>query len=77
MRGGPSWVEPPPLEWAHCLDALGECNKVCAEALRRVVAACPGSAELARASSAGGRPASAGGEAPGEQLLPFLPLNWR
>lgn len=81
VRGAPQWAEPAQLEWPRCLDALGECNKVCSEALRRVVAACPGSAELARAAGAapaGGRPGSAAaGESPGEQLLPFLPHNWR
>lgn len=74
MRGAPQWGEPSQLEWRHCLDPLGECNKVCSEALRRVVEACPGSAELARAAS--GRPgSSAAAESPGEQLLPFLPHN--
>lgn len=69
----------PALEWRQCMDDLGESNKVCAEALRRVVEACPGSAELARASSGiggaiGGAGGGVSGGVGGEQLLPFLPV---
>ena len=49
------------LEWVHCMDDLGECNKLCAEALGRVVDACPGSSQLL--GSSGSR---------AEQLMPFL-----
>ncbi len=70
------------LEWPYCMDDLGESNKVCAEALRRVVDACPGSAELVRAASGSNMysviESSGGGGVVGdggEQLLPFLPGN--
>jgi hypothetical protein len=43
------------------MDDLGECNKLCAEALGRVVDACPGSSQLL--GSSGSR---------AEQLMPFL-----
>jgi hypothetical protein len=68
------------LEWPYCMDDLGESNKVCAEALKRVVDACPGSAELVKVVSGSkmynvvdghGDGANVGGE----QLLPFLPGN--
>ena len=77
--------QPVALEWRLCMDDLGESNKVCVEALRRVVEACPGSAELARATSgfAVGTASGGGGGGRGgddvmmnntsEQLLPFLP----
>lgn len=71
------------LEWPYCMDDLGESNKVCAEALKRVVDACPGSAELVRAdhnskmhSGVDGVGGDDGGANVGsEQLLPFLPGN--
>jgi hypothetical protein len=63
---------PPQAEWRQCMDDLGEVNKVCAEALRRVAAACPGAGGLARAAGAAGAPAA---RSPGERLLPFLPSN--
>ncbi|KAH7623253.1 hypothetical protein Ndes2526B_g01675 [Nannochloris sp. 'desiccata'] len=59
------------LEWPYCMDDLGESNKVCAEALKRVVDACPGSAELVSGSKMYSGVESVGGE----QLLPFLPGN--
>ena len=66
------------LGWRQCMDDLGESNKVSAEALRRVVEACPGSAELARASSGLGAGMDGGGIGAsgvgGDQLLPFLPV---
>lgn len=78
------------LEWRFCVDDLGEGNKVCSEALRRVVEACPGVEGLAAAISlplpnlskrdgidvAHVQEESAPG--PGEQLLPFLPptVGW-
>lgn len=52
------------------MDDLGESNKVCSEALRRVVVACPGAAELAKAASGLDSRMSSGQR---EQLLPFLP----
>lgn len=45
-----------PLEWARCMDDMGESNNVCAEALRRVVESSPGSAELVKAVGGGGAP---------------------
>jgi hypothetical protein len=50
VRGAPQWGEPVQLEWRLCIDDLGEGNKVCSEALRRVVEACPGVEGLARAA---------------------------
>lgn len=38
--------EEAPLEWRHCMDDLGASNKLCSEALERVMRACPGSAQL-------------------------------
>lgn len=77
VRGAPQWGEAVQLEWRQCMDELGESNKACSEALRRVVEACPGSAELARAASAGLRPRGSPAEGGvGEQLLPFLPGHW-
>lgn len=57
------------LEWLQCMDENGQGNRVCSEALRRVVDACPGVEELIKAGSADDGAQSAG---PGEQLLPFL-----
>lgn len=54
----------PPLEWPRCMDDLGASNKLCSEALERVMRACPGSAQLLWGSS--------GGHTASESLLPFL-----
>ncbi len=55
------------LEWKNCMDDLGECNKLCAEAMARVVQACPGSAALLAVHNKG--QASSGAS---NTLLPFL-----
>lgn len=47
--------------WPVCMDDLGECNKLCAVALARIVEACPGASLLQGRSNS-----------IGEQLLPFL-----
>jgi len=74
----PQWAETVQLEWRQCMDDLGELNKVCSEALKRVVDACPGAAELAKAASGHGmESASTGGIGQREQLLPFLPVAWQ
>ena len=56
--------EEPPLEWPHCMDDLGATNKLCSEALQRVMRACPGSAQLLWGNS--------GGHTRQESFLPFL-----
>jgi len=53
------------LSWPYCMDDLGECNKLCAEALARVVGACPGASSLRSSRSLSA----------GDQLLPFLTSN--
>lgn len=53
-----------PLQWPHCMDDLGASNKLCSEALERVMRACPGSAQLLWGSS--------GGHATSDSFLPFL-----
>jgi hypothetical protein len=63
------------LEWPHCMDDLGGSNKLCSEALERVIWACPGSAQLLwgnTGSGAGGgaRPVSHSSR---DSFLPFLP----
>lgn len=76
------------LEWPFCIDDLGESNKVCSEALRRVVESCPGIEGLANAISlplpnslnregddlSGAQDVQLGTSS-GEQLLPFLQLS--
>lgn len=57
----------PPLEWPQCMDDLGSSNRVCSEALERVVRACPGSAQLLW----GGERSS--GHVSRDSFLPFLP----
>lgn len=54
------------LSWPCCMDDLGECNKLCAEALARVVGACPGASALTSSRSLSA----------GDQLLPFLTSNF-
>lgn len=77
MHGAQQWGEPMQLEWRQCMDDLGESNKVCSEALKRVVDACPGAAELAKASSGiGGVESAVAGAGQREQLLPFLPAAY-
>ena len=56
--------EEPPLEWPRCMDDLGASNRLCSEALERVMRACPGSAQLLWGSS--------GGHTASESFLPFL-----
>lgn len=46
------------------MDDLGSSNKLCSEALERVMRACPGSAQLLWGSS--------GGHTASESFLPFL-----
>jgi len=53
-----------PLEWPRCMDDLGASNRLCSEALERVMRACPGSAQLLWGSS--------GGHTASESFLPFL-----
>ncbi|PSC67904.1 furry homolog-like [Micractinium conductrix] len=57
--------EPPPLEWRRCMDDLGGSNRLCSEALGRVIRACPGSTHLLWGSD-GGHHASQ------DSFLPFL-----
>ncbi|KAL4434374.1 hypothetical protein ABPG75_000815 [Micractinium tetrahymenae] len=56
------------LEWPRCMDDMGASNKLCSEALGRVIRACPGSAQLLWGGTGGrsGRHMSRG------SFLPFL-----
>lgn len=56
------------LEWPRCMDDMGASNKLCSEALGRVIRACPGSAQLLWGGTGGrsGRHTSRG------SFLPFL-----
>lgn len=56
------------LEWPRCMDDMGASNKLCSEALARVIGACPGSAQLLWGGTSGrsGRHTSRG------SFLPFL-----
>lgn len=47
------------VSWKYCIDEIGECNKVCSGALKRVVMSCPGTAQLLEDTES--------------DLLPFLP----
>jgi hypothetical protein len=63
-----------PLEWQHCMDDLGGSNKLCSEALERVMRACPGSAQLLWGSGGGGGGSGAGGGGREQQASAFLPF---
>jgi hypothetical protein len=66
----------PPLEWRRCMDDLGGSNRLCSEALERVMWACPGSAQLlwghAGPPAGGGGGMRGGGSASRPSFLPFL-----
>ena len=66
--------EAEPLEWQHCMDDLGGSNKLCSEALERVMRACPGSAQLLWGSGGGGSGSGAGGGGHMHQASAFLPF---
>ena len=69
---GHAEAEAEPLEWQHCMDDLGGSNKLCSEALERVMRACPGSAQLLWGSGGGGSGAGGGGHM--HQASAFLPF---
>ena len=56
--------------WRNCIDEIGECNKICARALKRVAMNCPGTAELLRLLPHESQDSIS---SKSSHLLPFLP----
>lgn len=58
------------ISWKDSVDEIGECNKVCSAALKRVALCCPGTAELLRLMP---NDQSSEEKSSYTHLLPFLP----
>jgi hypothetical protein len=59
------------LSWKDSVDEIGECNKVCSAALKRITLKCPGNVELLRLMP--NEQSKAEGKSSYTHLLPFLP----
>lgn len=79
-QGSPDTYEQQDIySWNKCIDEIGECNKICSGALKRVAMNCPGTAELLdlQLTPHHIQPDAVVGQqplaSPSTHLLPFLP----